>query len=159
MIDLSYFTRSVGIYRLKSPHKFRKIDHHIPSQVDVSVRSYMSGHILHVYPAQSQTLSVLEQQYQLYLSMKNNPQFAQHQDYSNMACTSDGSLRIFMGFFLPQTSCTSSVVTRIGPRDQRTILMDDAHPEGENSVKRQKTSEYEAYMSGESSSGKVNEEE
>ncbi|GJV54438.1 retrovirus-related pol polyprotein from transposon TNT 1-94 [Tanacetum coccineum] len=36
---------------------------------------------------------------------------------------------------------------------------DDAHPEGENSAKRQKTSEYEAYVSGESSSGQVNEEE
>ncbi|GJV87472.1 hypothetical protein Tco_1531410 [Tanacetum coccineum] len=37
----------------------------IPSQVDASVRSYMSGHILHVHPAQSQTSSVPEQQYQL----------------------------------------------------------------------------------------------
>ncbi|GJW91424.1 hypothetical protein Tco_0168977, partial [Tanacetum coccineum] len=36
---------------------------------------------------------------------------------------------------------------------------DDAHPEGENSVKRQKTSEYEAYVSEESSSGQVNIEE
>ncbi|GJU10001.1 hypothetical protein Tco_1132397 [Tanacetum coccineum] len=36
---------------------------------------------------------------------------------------------------------------------------DDAHPEGENSAKRQKTSEYEAYVSGESSSGQVNVEE
>ncbi|GKF75930.1 hypothetical protein Tco_0225374, partial [Tanacetum coccineum] len=34
---------------------------------------------------------------------------------------------------------------------------DDVHPEGENSAKRQKTSEYEAYVSGESSSGQVNE--
>ncbi|GKF01324.1 hypothetical protein Tco_0028247, partial [Tanacetum coccineum] len=41
------------------------------------------------------------------------------------------------------------------PRDQD----DDAHPEGENSAKRQKTSEYEAYVSGESSSGQFNEEE
>ncbi|GKD83763.1 hypothetical protein Tco_1350602 [Tanacetum coccineum] len=49
----------------------------IPSQVDASVRSYMSGHIIHQY----------------------------------------------------------------------------AHPEEENSAKRQKTSEYEAYVSGESSSG------
>ncbi|GKG19223.1 hypothetical protein Tco_0376322 [Tanacetum coccineum] len=32
---------------------------------------------------------------------------------------------------------------------------DDAHSEGENSAKRQKTSEYEAYVSGESSSGQV----
>ncbi|GJS10914.1 hypothetical protein Tco_0367710 [Tanacetum coccineum] len=36
---------------------------------------------------------------------------------------------------------------------------DDAHPEGENSAKRQKTSEYEAYVSGESSSGQDNVEE
>ncbi|GKD42960.1 hypothetical protein Tco_1267605, partial [Tanacetum coccineum] len=34
---------------------------------------------------------------------------------------------------------------------------DDAHPEGENCAKRQKTSEYEAYVSGESSSEQVNE--
>ncbi|GJU56962.1 hypothetical protein Tco_1234728 [Tanacetum coccineum] len=38
------------------------IDNHIPSQVDASVRSYMSGHILHVHPVQSQTPSVPEQQ-------------------------------------------------------------------------------------------------
>ncbi|GJW40198.1 hypothetical protein Tco_0066043 [Tanacetum coccineum] len=55
----------------------KAIDHHIPSQVDASVRSYMSGHILHVHPAQTQTLSVPEQQYQLYLSMKDNPQLQQ----------------------------------------------------------------------------------
>ncbi|GJW17943.1 hypothetical protein Tco_0025379 [Tanacetum coccineum] len=43
-------------------------------ELDALVRSYMSGHILYVHPAQSQTLSVPEQQYQLYLSMKDNPQ-------------------------------------------------------------------------------------
>ncbi|GJT11688.1 hypothetical protein Tco_0858730 [Tanacetum coccineum] len=36
---------------------------------------------------------------------------------------------------------------------------DDAHPKGENSAKRQKTSEYEAYVSGESLSGQVFQEE
>ncbi|GJU47105.1 hypothetical protein Tco_1204371 [Tanacetum coccineum] len=35
----------------------------------------------------------------------------------------------------------------------------DAHPEGENSAKRQKTLKYEAYVSGESSSGQVFQEE
>ncbi|GKE71392.1 hypothetical protein Tco_1529464, partial [Tanacetum coccineum] len=45
----------------------KAIDHRIPSQVDASVRSYMSGHILHVHLAQTQTLSVPEQQYQLYM--------------------------------------------------------------------------------------------
>ncbi|GKE86217.1 hypothetical protein Tco_1559959 [Tanacetum coccineum] len=56
---------------------------------------------------------------------------------------------------VPQTTCRPSAVH---PRDQ-----DDPHdipyPEGENRAKRQKTSEYEAYMFGESSSGKVNENE
>ncbi|GJW57261.1 hypothetical protein Tco_0103992 [Tanacetum coccineum] len=53
------------------------IDNHIPSQVDALVRSYMSGHILHVHPVQSQTTLVPEQQYQLYLSMKADPQLQQ----------------------------------------------------------------------------------
>ncbi|GJV80063.1 retrovirus-related pol polyprotein from transposon TNT 1-94 [Tanacetum coccineum] len=38
---------------------------------------YMSGHILHVHPAQSQTSSVPDQQYQLYLAMKADPQLQQ----------------------------------------------------------------------------------
>ncbi|GKB05598.1 hypothetical protein Tco_0833793 [Tanacetum coccineum] len=99
------------------------IDNHIPSQVDALVRSYMSGHILHVHPVQSQTAYVPEQQYQL-------PQ-------------------------AQQTTCKTSAVR---PRDQDDPH-DDAHPEGKNSAKRHKTSEYESYMFGESSSGQVNEEE
>ncbi|GJV12889.1 uncharacterized mitochondrial protein-like protein [Tanacetum coccineum] len=51
----------------------KAIDNHIPSQVDASVRSYMSGHILHVHPVQSQTPSVPEQQYQL-LQVNENEQ-------------------------------------------------------------------------------------
>ncbi|GJU45407.1 hypothetical protein Tco_1202673 [Tanacetum coccineum] len=47
----------------------------IPSQVDASVRSYMSGHILHVHPDQSQTSSVPDQQYQLYLAMKKTSEY------------------------------------------------------------------------------------
>ncbi|GJU04261.1 hypothetical protein Tco_1114599 [Tanacetum coccineum] len=56
---------------------------------------------------------------------------------------------------VPHTACRPSAVR---PRDQDDPH-DDAHPEGENSAKRQKTSEYEAYVSGESSSGQVNVEE
>ncbi|GJZ27729.1 hypothetical protein Tco_0572376 [Tanacetum coccineum] len=56
---------------------------------------------------------------------------------------------------VPQTTCRPSAVR---PRDQDDPH-NDAHPEGENRAKRQKTSEYEAYVSGESSSGQVNEEE
>ncbi|GKB49430.1 retrovirus-related pol polyprotein from transposon TNT 1-94 [Tanacetum coccineum] len=54
-----------------------------------------------------------------------------------------------------QTTCRTYAVR---PRDQDDPH-DDAHPKGENSAKRQKTSEYETYVSGESSSGQVNEEE
>ncbi|GJU57362.1 integrase, catalytic region, zinc finger, CCHC-type containing protein [Tanacetum coccineum] len=122
----------------------------IPSQVDASVRSYMSGHILHVHPAQSQTSSVLEQQYQLYLAMKADPQL-QQQDIAIW-------LALQMKFernTVLQTTCRTPAVR---PRDQDDPH-DDAHPEGENSAKRQKTSEYEAYVSGESSSGQVFQEE
>ncbi|GJS98819.1 hypothetical protein Tco_0819989 [Tanacetum coccineum] len=122
----------------------------IPSQVDASVRSYMSGHILHVHPAQSQTSSVPDQQYQLYLAMKADPQL-QQQDIAIW-------LALQMKFernTVPQTACRTPAVR---PRDQDDPH-DDAHPEGENSAKRQKTSEYEAYVSGESSSGQVFQEE
>nr|GEV99951.1 hypothetical protein [Tanacetum cinerariifolium] len=54
---------------------------------------------------------------------------------------------------VPQTTCRTPVVH---PRDQDDPH-DDAHPEGENSVKWQKISEYEAYVSRESSSGHDNE--
>nr|GFB29640.1 hypothetical protein [Tanacetum cinerariifolium] len=53
---------------------------------------------------------------------------------------------------VPQTTCKTPVVRL---RDQDDPY-DDAHPDGENSAKRQKTSEYEAYVSGESSSGQDN---
>ncbi|GJW27752.1 hypothetical protein Tco_0044627 [Tanacetum coccineum] len=53
------------------------IDNYIPSQVDASVRSYMSSHTFHVHPVQSQTTYVPEQQYQLYLPMKVDPQLQQ----------------------------------------------------------------------------------
>ncbi|GJV06390.1 hypothetical protein Tco_1344046 [Tanacetum coccineum] len=126
------------------------IDNHIPSQVDVSVRSYMSGHILHLHPVQSQTPSVLEQQYQVYLSMKNDPELQQQDIAIWLALQMK-----FKNLQVLETTCRPYVVR---PRDQDDPY-DDAHPEGENSAKRQKTSEYEAYVSRESSSGQVNEEE
>ncbi|GKE06065.1 hypothetical protein Tco_1398083 [Tanacetum coccineum] len=100
--------------------------------------------------AQSQTPSVPEQQYQLYLSMKADPRL-QQQDIAiwlalQMKCE---SLQV------PQTTCRTFAV-RLRDQDDPH---DDAHPEGENRAKRQKTSEYEAYMSGESSSRQVNENE
>ncbi|GJR73129.1 hypothetical protein Tco_0085494 [Tanacetum coccineum] len=100
----------------------------IPSQVDASVRSYMSGHILHVHPAQSQTSSVPEQQYQLYLAMKADPQL-QQQDIAIW-------LALQMKFernTVLQTACRTPAVR---PRDQDDPH-DDAHPEGENSNQEQ----------------------
>ncbi|GKB53490.1 hypothetical protein Tco_0904243 [Tanacetum coccineum] len=122
----------------------------ILQELDASVRSYMSGHILHVHPAQSQTSSVLDQQYQLYLAMKADPQL-QQQDIAIWL-----ALQIkFERNTVSQTACRSSAIR---PRDQDDPH-DDTHPEGENSAKRQKTLEYEAYVPGESSSGQVFQEE
>ncbi|GJR46114.1 hypothetical protein Tco_1314217 [Tanacetum coccineum] len=150
MVDKAILQERRNIQAQISSQIQKAIDDSIPSQVDASVRSYMSGHILHVHLAQSQTASVPEQQYQLYLSMKADPQM-QQQDIAIW-------LALQMKFErtqVPQTACRPSAVR---PRDQEDPH-DDAHPEGENSAKRQKTSEYEAYVSGESSSGQVNEEE
>ncbi|GKE37473.1 hypothetical protein Tco_1460878 [Tanacetum coccineum] len=91
-------------------------DNAIPSLVDASIRSYMSGHILHVHPAQVQSFSIPEQQHQLYLAMKADP-LLQQQDIAIW-------LALQMKF-----------------------------------EKTQKTSEYEAYVSGESSAGQDNVEE
>ncbi|GKB07192.1 hypothetical protein Tco_0835476 [Tanacetum coccineum] len=128
----------------------KAIDHHIPSQVDTSVGSYMSRHILHVHPTQTQTVSVLEKQYQLYLSMKDNPQLQQQDIAIWLALQMK-----FENLQVPQTTCRPSAVR---PRDQDDPL-DDAPPKGENIAKWQKTSEYKVYVSGESSSGQVNKEE
>ncbi|GJV44347.1 hypothetical protein Tco_1428883 [Tanacetum coccineum] len=60
-----------------------------------------------------------------------------------------------MKFGTTKLACRTPAVR---PRDQDDPH-DDAQPEGENSAKRQKTSEYEAYVSGESSSGQDLQEE
>ncbi|GJT28718.1 hypothetical protein Tco_0908993 [Tanacetum coccineum] len=103
----------------------KAIDNHIPSQVDATT-------------------------YQLYLSMKADPQLQQQDIAIWLALQMKlESLQVL------QTTCRTYVVR---PRDQDDPH-DDAHPEGENCAKRQKTSEYEAYVSGESSSRWVNENE
>ncbi|GKF74274.1 hypothetical protein Tco_0220606, partial [Tanacetum coccineum] len=45
--------RNIHIQAEISSQIQKAIDNHIPSQVDALVRSYMSGHILHVHPVQS----------------------------------------------------------------------------------------------------------
>ncbi|GJT30928.1 hypothetical protein Tco_0911203 [Tanacetum coccineum] len=118
--------------------------------IDSSVRNYMSGHILHVHPTQASQASAQEQQYQLYLTMKDNPQL-QHDDLPIWL-----ALKIkFEGLHASNTPCRSFAIR---PRD-RDDPHDNAHPEGENSTKRQKTFEHGTYVFGESSSSQVNESE
>ncbi|GJU79259.1 hypothetical protein Tco_1276329 [Tanacetum coccineum] len=107
-------------------------------------------HILHVHPAQVQSSSIPEQQHQLYLAMKADP-LLQRLDIAIW-------LALRMKFKKTQVQQTACRFSAVRTRDQDDPH-DDAHPEGENSAKRQKTSEYEAYVSGESSSGQVNVEE
>ncbi|GJR72592.1 hypothetical protein Tco_0084957 [Tanacetum coccineum] len=126
------------------------ITNHIPSQVDSSVRNYMSGHILHVHPTQAIPASVQEQQQQLYLTMRDNPLLQQDDLPIWLALKYK-----FERLYVATTPCRSFVVR---PRDQDDP-QDDAHPEGENDAKRQKTSEHGTYMFGESSSGENNESE
>ncbi|GKA35113.1 hypothetical protein Tco_0721604, partial [Tanacetum coccineum] len=113
---LVYVAEGLILERLQNKEEMAKmIDAAIQQELDASVRSYMSGHILHVHPAQPTTISAQEQQYQL--------------------------------------TCRDPAIR---PRDQDDPH-DDAHPEGENSAKRHKSSKYGAYVFGESSSGQVNE--
>ncbi|GJR62857.1 hypothetical protein Tco_1505019 [Tanacetum coccineum] len=82
--------------------------------------------------------------------MKDNPQLQQQDVVIWLALQMK-----FKNLKVQQTTCRPSAVRL---RDQDNP-QNDAHPEGENSAKRQKTSEYEAYVSGESSSGQVIKEE
>ncbi|GJU62504.1 hypothetical protein Tco_1244339 [Tanacetum coccineum] len=120
------------------------IANHIPSQVDSSVRSYMSGHIMHVHPAKDTTPSTQEQQYQLYLTMKDDPRL-QKDDVSIW-------LALKIKFERLQVATTSCIPSVFCLRDQEDPH-DDAHPKGENNAKRQKTSEYGTFEIGGSSSG------
>ncbi|GJW79534.1 hypothetical protein Tco_0143509 [Tanacetum coccineum] len=129
-------------------HIKEQVTHQVHEQVDAPVRSCMSGHILHVHPAQPTTISTQEQQYQLYLSMKYDLQLQQEDIAIWLALKMK-----FERLQLPATTCQTPAIR---PRDQDDPH-DDAHPEGENSAKRKKMSEYGAYVSGESSSGQVNE--
>nr|GEW63066.1 hypothetical protein [Tanacetum cinerariifolium] len=126
------------------------ITNHIPSQFDSLVRNYMSGHVLHVHPTQASQASAQEQQYQLYLTMKGNPQL-QHDD-----------LPIWLAFKIKFEGLTTSNNPcrsfSIRSRDQNDPY-NDAHLEGKNSAKRQKTSEHGIYVFEESSAGQDNERE
>ncbi|GKA44069.1 hypothetical protein Tco_0736793 [Tanacetum coccineum] len=139
--------------RFLSRKSFDKLADHLPEVMVESLPTIVDMHIKEQVKKQvpeQVRVSLPEQQYQLYLSMKNDPQLQQQDIAICLALQMK-----FENLQVPQNTCRPSVVR---PRDQDGPH-DDAHPEGENSTKRQKTSEYEAYVSGESSSGQVNEEE
>ncbi|GKB60412.1 hypothetical protein Tco_0916598, partial [Tanacetum coccineum] len=122
------------------------VANHIPSQVDSFLRNYMSNNILHVHPTQTAQATAQEQQYQLYLTMKNDEQLQQQ------------ALRIWLSLkikFEGITVATACHLSAIRSRDYDNYQDDDARLEGENSAKRQKTSEYGTYTVGESSSDLV----
>ncbi|GKB26233.1 hypothetical protein Tco_0865634 [Tanacetum coccineum] len=98
-----------------------------PAEVDSSVISYMSGHVLHVHPTQATTTNAQEQQHQLYLTMKDNPQ-PQQDDLPIWLALKYKFERLHMA----ATPCKPSVVR---PKDQDDPY-DDAYLEGENSAKR-----------------------
>ncbi|GKB25857.1 hypothetical protein Tco_0865258 [Tanacetum coccineum] len=123
------------------------ITNQIPSQVDASIRSYMSSHVLHVHPVQETLTSVQDQQYQLYLNMKDDPQ-SQQDDLPIWLAL----MYKFEKFQVLDTSCRPSAIRT---RDQEDPN-DDAPLEGEKSAKRQKMSEIEVYVSVESSAGQDN---
>ncbi|GJW18952.1 hypothetical protein Tco_0026388 [Tanacetum coccineum] len=128
-----------------------EVDNYIfNSKNDPDTRNYMSGHILHVHPTQASQAFAQKQQYQLFLTIKDNPQL-QHDDLPIWL-----ALKIkFEGLHASHTPCRSSAIC---PRDQDDPH-DDTHSEGENSAKRQKTSKHGTYVFGESLSGQVNESE
>ncbi|GJT81730.1 hypothetical protein Tco_1056072 [Tanacetum coccineum] len=107
------------------------IANHIPSQFDSLLRNYMSNNILRVHPTQTAKATAREQQYQLYMTMKDN----------NI------------------TTATACRPFAIRLRDHDDYQDDDAYPKGENNVKRQKTLECGTYLVGESSSGQAMEQD
>ncbi|GJS98108.1 hypothetical protein Tco_0819278, partial [Tanacetum coccineum] len=113
----------------------------IHSQVEASVRSYMSGHIFMFIPDSITNIQpVPDQQIKCKSAMKADPQL-QQQDIAIW-------LALQMKFernTVLQTACRTPAIR---PRDQ-----DDPYdmliPEGEISAKRAEDIEYEAYVSGE----------
>ncbi|GJY10972.1 hypothetical protein Tco_0379157 [Tanacetum coccineum] len=131
-------------------HLQEVMEESLHKMVDSSVRNYMSGHVSHVNPAQASPASTQEQQYQLYLTMKDNPQLQQDDLLICLTLTYK-----FERLYVSDTSYRPSAVHLRYQDDPN----DDAYPEGENSAKRQKTFEHGTYMFVESSSGQDNESE
>ncbi|GKD89723.1 hypothetical protein Tco_1365230, partial [Tanacetum coccineum] len=93
--------------------------------VNSSVKSYMSGHVLHVHSNKATPTNAQEQQHQLYQTMKDNPQL-QQDDLPIWLALKYKFERLHMA----TTPCRPSAVCPKGQNDPH----DDAHPEGENSA-------------------------
>ncbi|GJR63677.1 hypothetical protein Tco_1505839 [Tanacetum coccineum] len=97
------------------------ITNHIPSQVDSSVKNYISGHILHVHPTQATLTSAQEQQHQLFLMMRDKHRLQQDDLLIWLALKYK-----FEILNVSNTPCRPSAVRH---RDQEDPY-DDAHPDG-----------------------------
>ncbi|GKC47110.1 hypothetical protein Tco_1064832 [Tanacetum coccineum] len=101
-------------------------------EVDTFLRNDMSNNILHVHPTQAHASSAQDLQYQLYLMMKNDEKL-QNDDLSIW-----WSLKIKFDKPAPSTAPCRTIAICSKDHDDHH---DDAHPEGENSRKRQKIKE------------------
>ncbi|GJW78456.1 retrovirus-related pol polyprotein from transposon TNT 1-94 [Tanacetum coccineum] len=149
---LVYVAEGLILERQKNKEEMAKmIDEAIQQErgkLQAEIYSQIHNAIANNIPSQPTTTFAHEQQYQLYLSMKDDLQLQQEDIAIWLALKMK-----FERLQVPPTTCRTPVVR---PRHQDDPH-DDAHPEGENSTKRQKMSEYETYMSSESLSGQVNE--
>nr|GEV58515.1 hypothetical protein [Tanacetum cinerariifolium] len=134
---LLHVTQGIILEREKSQAEVAKM-------IADAIQSYMSRSVLHVHPTQATPTTVQEQQHQLYLTMKDNPQL-QQDDLPIWLALKYKFERLHMA----TTPCRPS---SIPPKDQYDPH-DDAHPKEENSEKRLNTSEHGTFVFGESSSG------
>ncbi|GKC40622.1 hypothetical protein Tco_1053006 [Tanacetum coccineum] len=96
----------------------------------------MANNILHVYPTQAPMSSAQDLQYQLYQMMKNGEKL--HNDKLSIWW----SLKIKFEKPAPHVAPCITAAIRLRDHDDHH---DDAHPEGENSMKRKKMSEHGTY--------------
>ncbi|GJR63392.1 hypothetical protein Tco_1505554 [Tanacetum coccineum] len=138
-----HVAQGIILEREKSQEKVAKM-------IADAIQSYISCHVLHVHPTQATPTNAQEQQHQLYLTMNDNPQLQQDDLLIWLALKYK-----FERLYMAATPCRPFIVR---PRDQDDPH-DDAHPKGENSAKRQKTSEHGTFVFGESPSGQDYESE
>ncbi|GJZ39898.1 hypothetical protein Tco_0586461 [Tanacetum coccineum] len=141
------------------------IANHIPSRVDSSVRNLLK---LHQFKFENFNISSIPcRPFVIHPRDQDDPHDDAHPERDNSAKRSIPQLQQtdlpiwialkykFERFNVFSTPCRPSAVR---PRDQDDPH-DDAHPEGENSAKRQKTSEHGTFELGGSSSGQDYESE